>query len=70
MFLVDVDAQSLYSSTCNDVLDMCSESESDVEASTYSNVWHNAHADSSDNESIDSEQEDVLKYVYFLLTYR
>lgn len=40
---------------------MCSESESDVEASTYASVWHNAQADSSDNESIDSDQEDILK---------
>lgn len=57
----DVDAQRLYNATCHEVLDMCSESESDVEASTYAGVWHNAQADSSDNESIDSDQEDVLK---------
>lgn len=42
---------------------MCSESESDVEPSTFANVWHDAQADSSDNESIDSDQEDVLKSV-------
>lgn len=46
------------------MLDYASESESDVEPATYSSVWHDAHADSSDDESIDSEQEDVLKYVY------
>lgn len=40
---------------------MCSESESDVEPSTYATVWHDANADSSDNESIDSEDEDPLK---------
>lgn len=40
---------------------MCSESESDVEPVLYGNVWHDSHADSSDNDSIDSEQEDVLK---------
>lgn len=40
---------------------MCSESESDVEPSTYSSVWQDAQADTSDNESIDSEQEDLLK---------
>lgn len=42
-------------------MDFCSESESDVEPSTLSSVWHDYHADSSDDESIDSEQEDPLK---------
>lgn len=60
-FPVDVDASSLYNTKCNNVLDMCSESESDIEPSTYGNIWQDAQADSSDNESIDSEQEDVLK---------
>lgn len=41
---------------------MCSESESDVDAATQATVWGDAQADSSDNESIDSEQEDVLKH--------
>lgn len=59
--LVDLDATALKHNACNDVLDMCSESDSDVEASTYASVWHDAQADSSDNESIDSEQEDPLK---------
>ncbi|CAH0550081.1 unnamed protein product [Brassicogethes aeneus] len=58
----EIDANLVYGTNCNDVLDVCSESESDVEASTYSSVWHDSHADSSDNESIDSEQEDVLKH--------
>lgn len=57
----DIDAAALQHSNCNQVLDMCSESDSDVEASTYASVWHDAQADSSDNESIDSEQEDPLK---------
>lgn len=57
---------ALQHSACNDVLDMCSESDSDVEASTYASVWHDAQADSSDNESIDSEQEDPLKYVFVI----
>lgn len=60
-FLVDLDATSIYNKQCSDILDFCSESESDVEASTFATVWHDAHGDSSDNESIDSEQEDVLK---------
>lgn len=59
---MDLDAASLQHSACNDVLDMCSESDSDIEPSTYANVWHDAQADSSDDESIDSDQEDPLKY--------
>lgn len=63
---MDLDAGSIYNKQCSEVLDFCSESESDVEASTFSSVWHDYQGDSSDNESIDSEQEDVLKYVFFL----
>ncbi|XP_066142910.1 KAT8 regulatory NSL complex subunit 2-like isoform X1 [Euwallacea fornicatus] len=59
---VDIDAAAVYNDHCNEVLDMCSESESDVEASTYATVWHDANADSSDNESFDSEDEDPLKH--------
>ncbi|XP_023311442.1 KAT8 regulatory NSL complex subunit 2 isoform X2 [Anoplophora glabripennis] len=59
---MDLDASSIYNKQCSDVLDFCSESESDVEASTFASVWHDAQGDSSDNESIDSEQEDVLKH--------
>lgn len=58
---MDLDASSLYNDHCNEILDFCSESESDVEPSTLSSVWHDVHADSSDDESIDSEQEDPLK---------
>lgn len=63
LLVVDIDATALQESACNDVLDMCSESDSDIEPSTYANVWHDAQADSSDAESIDSELEDPLKYV-------
>ncbi|CAG9863610.1 unnamed protein product [Phyllotreta striolata] len=59
---VDIDASSLYNAKCNQVLDVCSESESDIEASTLSSVWQDAQADSSENESIDSDHEDVLKH--------
>lgn len=45
----------------SEILDMCSESESDVEPTTYGSVWHDAHAESSDDDSVDSEQEDILK---------
>lgn len=57
---VDIDANSVLVSA-SDVLDMCSESESDIDATSYGSVWHDVHGESSDNESIDSEQEDVLK---------
>ncbi|XP_044746265.1 KAT8 regulatory NSL complex subunit 2 [Coccinella septempunctata] len=59
---IDIDAASLYNQQCNEVLGFCSESESDIEPSTLNNIWHDAQADSSDNESIDSEQEDHLKH--------
>ncbi|XP_060530522.1 KAT8 regulatory NSL complex subunit 2 isoform X2 [Cylas formicarius] len=58
----DLDASAIHNAQCNEVLDLCSDSESDVEASTCATVWHDANADSSDNESIDSEEEDVLKH--------
>ncbi|XP_025831105.1 KAT8 regulatory NSL complex subunit 2 isoform X2 [Agrilus planipennis] len=58
---IDIDAAAITSSSST-ILDVCSESESDVEAATYSSVWHDSHAESSDEESVDSEQEDVLKH--------
>lgn len=58
---LDLNAAEINAS-CKDVLDLCSESESDVEASTFSTVWQDVHADSSDNESIDSENGDYLKH--------
>ncbi|KAF2893691.1 hypothetical protein ILUMI_12480, partial [Ignelater luminosus] len=57
----DIDSNTVLASG-SDILDMCSESESDVDATSYGSVWHDAHGESSDNESIDSEQEDVLKH--------
>ncbi|XP_057668725.1 KAT8 regulatory NSL complex subunit 2 isoform X1 [Diorhabda carinulata] len=59
---VDFDANAVYNDKCNQVLDVCSESESDIEASTFSSVWQDAQADSSDDESIDSDNDDVLKH--------
>lgn len=63
--LVDIDASSVIAS-CSDVLDLCSDSESDIEATTLSNVWLDAHADSSEDESIDSDNEDFLKHANVL----
>lgn len=67
---MDLDACTIYNDCCNEVLEFCSESESDVEPSTLSSVWHDAHADSSNDESIDSEQEDPLKYRLLILQLR
>lgn len=50
-------------------MDYCSESESDVEASTVSSTWQDFHADSSNDESVDSEAEDPLKYALFFKFY-
>lgn len=56
-----MDAVSIYNGQCNDVLDFGSESESDIEPSTLASVWQDAHGESSDDESADSENEDLLK---------
>lgn len=58
----EIDAAGLFNHQCNEVLGFCSESESDIEPSTLNTIWHDAQADSSDNESDDSEQEDYLKH--------
>ncbi|CAH1999792.1 unnamed protein product [Acanthoscelides obtectus] len=58
----DLDASQIYNEQCTEVLDFCSDSESDVEPSTLTTIWHDAQADSSDDESIDSESEDLLKH--------
>lgn len=46
------------------VLDYVSESDSDVEPATLETVWRDNDRDSSDAESVDSQQEDPLKLVY------
>uniref|UniRef100_A0A6P7HBY0 KAT8 regulatory NSL complex subunit 2 n=1 Tax=Diabrotica virgifera virgifera TaxID=50390 RepID=A0A6P7HBY0_DIAVI len=61
-FLVDIDASVVQGEKCSRILDVCSESESDIEPSTLSSVWPDIQADSSDDESIDSENEDLLKH--------
>lgn len=60
-FLAEIDAQKI-NSACSEILEYASDSESDVEPALYNSVWHGQNADLSDNESIDSEFEDVLKY--------
>ncbi|KAF5297904.1 hypothetical protein FQA39_LY11889 [Lamprigera yunnana] len=58
---VHIDAKAVLASS-SQILDMCSDSESDVDATSFGSIWHDVHAESSDNDSIDSEQEDVLKH--------
>ncbi|KAK4884168.1 hypothetical protein RN001_000439 [Aquatica leii] len=58
---IDIDANGVLSSS-SQILDMCSDSESDVDATSFGSIWHDIHAESSDNDSIDSEKEDVLKH--------
>lgn len=57
----DINVNGILSSG-SQILDMCSESESDVDATSFGSIWHDIQAESSDNDSIDSEQEDVLKH--------
>lgn len=56
----DMNASDINAS-CSDILDYASDSESDVEPATTQTVWQDTQADSSEDESIDSEQEDILK---------
>lgn len=62
-FTVDVDAVAVNSSSSR-ILDYASESDSDVDAAMLDVTWKggDADADSSDAESVDSQQEDLLKY--------
>lgn len=43
------------------ILDYASDSSSDVDTPTVSNTWRGQEYDNSDNESIDSQNEDMLK---------
>lgn len=43
------------------ILDYASDSSSDQETATLSNTWRGQDLDNSDNESIDSQNEDFLK---------
>jgi len=59
---VDIDASKVNASASR-ILDYASESDSDVEAAVLDTTWKgaDADADSSDAESVDSQQEDLLK---------
>lgn len=64
-FAVEINAAAI-NARGSKILDMCSESESDAEQINMSNVWFDYDADTSENESIDSDHEDLLKYVYII----
>jgi KAT8 regulatory NSL complex subunit 2 len=57
---VDIDAQAI-----NDggrmILDYASDSSSDAEEMKLGNTWLGHDVDNSDNESVDSQSDDVLK---------
>lgn len=56
----DIDAAAINASG-RKILDYASDSSSDVETPTVSNTWRGQDLDNSDNESIDSQSEDLLK---------
>lgn len=60
IFLAEINAAEI-NAGCSDILDYASDSESDVEPATNQTVWQDSQADSSEDDSIDSEQEDILK---------
>lgn len=43
------------------ILDYASDSSSDMETATLNNTWRGQDLDNSDNESVDSQSEDLLK---------
>lgn len=60
LFLAEIDAATR-NAMGRKILDYASDSSSDVETPTVSNTWRGQDLDNSDNESIDSQNEDPLK---------
>lgn len=60
--VVTVEASKILASG-RKILDYASDSSSDQDALTSGNTWRAQDMDNSDNESIDSQNEDLLKYV-------
>lgn len=58
---VDIDVAAINDSA-RIVLDYASDSSSDEEATTIGNTWRGYDMDNSDNESVDSQTEDLLKH--------
>lgn len=59
-FSVDINAAAINSSG-RKILDYASDSSSDMETPTLNNTWRGQDLDNSDNESVDSQNEDSLK---------
>lgn len=60
--VVNVEASKVLTSGRR-ILDYGSDSSSDHDTSTLVSMWRAQDMDNSDNESIDSQNEDLLKYV-------
>ncbi|XP_055538669.1 KAT8 regulatory NSL complex subunit 2 [Wyeomyia smithii] len=58
---VDIDVTAINDSA-RVVLDYASDSSSEDEATTVANTWRGFEMDNSDNESVDSQNEDLLKH--------
>lgn len=65
-FTADIDAYRINASGC-DVLDYASSSDSDVEPVVVSETLRGSFLDDSEDESLQSSQEDPLKYVAVLI---
>ena len=57
---VDVNAAAI-NTNGRKILDYASDSSSDLETPTLNNTWRGQDLDNSDNESVDSQNEDFLK---------
>ncbi|XP_058456952.1 KAT8 regulatory NSL complex subunit 2 isoform X2 [Malaya genurostris] len=58
---VDIDV-AIINESGRVVLDYASESSSEEDVTTLGNTWHGYEMDNSDNESVDSQNEDLLKH--------
>lgn len=57
---MDINAATINTSG-RKILDYASDSSSDMETATLNNTWRGQDLDNSDNESVDSQNEDLLK---------
>lgn len=57
---MDIDSSTIIDASRN-ILDYASDSSSDAEVATIGNTFKGCDVDNSDNESVDSQNEDLLK---------
>lgn len=62
LFTVDVDGDH-YNEQGRNILDYASDSSSDDEMVNVTNILDGHDMDNSDNDSVDSQNDDILKYV-------